>query len=373
MAVHIHKVYSRVFRKLGQETAPSRILKAPPSVQICHDVQSFRKLRHQLLLKGRRVGLVPTMGALHDGHLALIRHAASLNDDVVVSIFVNPTQFGANEDLNSYPKPWLEDIKKLWKLRAEFNAGKQRGQIRVVLAPTANTMYPGLPPTSEVDGHGSFVTITPIGSILEGASRPVFFRGVATVCMKLLNIVQPENVYFGQKDIQQCVLVNRMMKDFHVNTRMDIIPTSRESDGLAMSSRNVYLGQRRRAVATVLSKALRAAASAYASGKRKRGDILDAALQVASSIQEVERNLPPHHRARFEVDYISVADPSSMMEIEEVDTQRGAIVSGAVKMLPLEEPQAGEDTGLGGGSSTVRLIDNVLLDHGKALSTMLRG
>jgi len=222
-------------------------------------------------------------------------------------------------------------------------------------------MYPGLPPTSEIDGPGSFVTITPVGNLLEGASRPVFFRGVATVVMKLLNIVQPDRVYFGQKDIQQTVVVRRMVKDFHVNTKVRVGPTIREKDGLAMSSRNVYLGQRRRAVALVLSKTLKAVEQAYATGETRRSELLRVADEGISSTLEEQRVLDPHKRALFEVDYISIANPGDLTEVEQVSPNFGAIVSGAIKMLPVEDPQEGEDAGLGGGVSTVRLIDNVIL------------
>ncbi|MCJ1224832.1 pantothenate synthase [Toensbergia leucococca] len=308
------------------------------------------------------------MGALHQGHLALIRQAARENAHVYVSIYVNPTQFGVNEDLNTYPKTWDADMEKLNELCKEFGANPHVGQITTVFAPITLDMYPGLPPTSELYGEGSFVTITPLSSVLEGASRPVFFRGVATVVMKLLNLVQPETVYFGQKDIQQTLVINRMMQDFHLNTTLRIGPTVREVDGLAMSSRNVYLGKRRRAIATVLLSALHAVETAYAKGATQRQDLLAAALEITSSEQEKQRRLSPSRRAMFEVEYISIAEPSSLSEVTEVSPNDGAVLSGAIKMLPVEEPQAGEDTGLGGGKTMVRLIDNILLDRDKISS-----
>ena len=223
-------------------------------------------------------------------------------------------------------------------------------------------MYPNLPPTSEVDGMGSFVNITPLSSILEGASRPVFFRGVATVVMKLLNIVQPERVYFGQKDIQQTYVIRRMVEDLHVDTQVRVGPTIRESDGLALSSRNIYLGSRRRKAATVLLKALTNVQYAFEHGKRQREDLIVAAYQVIDNARERELSLPPEERALFEVDYFSLADPRTMEELAAVNPAEGAILSGAIRMLPLENPQEGEDTGLGGGMTTVRLIDNIKLD-----------
>jgi len=300
------------------------------------------------------------MGALHDGHLSLVRMAAAENSDVVVTIYVNPTQFGVNEDLATYPKTWKEDLKLLESVDRELaSAGK--GRITAIFAPSTRTMYPSLPPSSEVDGKGSFVTITPIAELLEGASRPVFFRGVATVCMKLFNIVQPERVYFGQKDVQQTVIIRRMVQDFHLPLEVRIGETKREEDGLAMSSRNVYLGARRREVAVVLSQALFGAEAQYLKGKRSRADILWVANDVVNKRMERQEGLMPEKRAKFEVDYISLADPESLEEVEEVDPSKGAVLSGAIKMQPLEDPQDGEDCGLGGGIGTVRLIDNIIL------------
>ena len=330
--------------------------------QIYDAIPQLRQIRRDALLKGESVGFVPTMGALHDGHFALIRQAAAENKQVYISIFVNPTQFGVNEDLASYPRDLPQDLGKLAALCTEFNEDARMGRLSAVFTPKTASMYPSLPPTSEVDGKGSFVTITPLSSVLEGASRPIFFRGVATVVMKLLNIVQPERVYFGQKDIQQTYVVRRMVEDFHLDTQVRVGNTVRESDGLALSSRNVYLGSRRRVVATVILKALTSVQDAYINGRRRREDLLAAALQVTNAAQERERDLPSHERACFEVDYFSLADPGTMDELFKVDSERGAILSGAIKMLPIEDPQEGEDAGLGGGTTTVRLIDNIRLD-----------
>lgn len=333
----------------------------PQGYRIISQISSLRRTRREDLLNGKTVGFVPTMGALHEGHLALIRQAARENHRVYVSIYVNPTQFGVNEDLSSYPRPWETDQAKLMQLVDEFHPDEKMGDIAVVFAPSTEEMYPGLPPTSEVNGDGSFVTITPLSSILEGASRPVFFRGVATVCMKLFNLVQPEKVYFGEKDIQQTLVIRQMVRDFHLDTEVCTCPTVREADGLAMSSRNVYLGKRRRAVAIVLFNALKAARQAYAKEKRKRTELLGAATDVTAQAQEQQRDLPPCKRATFEVEYFSLADHTTMEEVDEVSVVGGAILSGAIRMLPVEEPQEGEDVGFGGGSTVVRLIDNLSL------------
>jgi pantoate--beta-alanine ligase len=301
------------------------------------------------------------MGALHQGHLSLVRQAAAENTDVFVSIYVNPTQFGLNEDLASYPKTWDADMQMLSTLNEEL-ASSGAGRVSAVFAPSTKSMYPTIPPDSSIPGAGSFVEMRPLGQLLEGASRPVFFRGVATVCMKLFNICTPDSVYFGQKDIQQTVVIKRLVKDFHLDTKVRIGPTERAKDGLALSSRNVYLGSRRRAIGLVLSQSLRKAEAQYREGKRKRGDILWPANAHADSVVAEQDTLDPSQRARFVVDYLSLADPETMEELEEVDETRGAILSGAVKMLPVESAGDGEDLGVGGGQIPVRLIDNIVLE-----------
>ncbi|KJX92531.1 pantoate-beta-alanine ligase like protein [Zymoseptoria brevis] len=330
------------------------------SFHVFRDVAPLRTHRRELLLDGQSVGLVPTMGALHKGHLSLVRQAASENSKVFVSIYVNPTQFGVNEDLDSYPKTWDADIEQLQSLDRQL-ATEGLGRVEAIFAPASKTMYPTLPPDSSLPGVGSFVTITPLANLLEGKSRPVFFRGVATVCMKLFNIVEADRVYFGQKDVQQTVVIKRMVKDLHINTEVRIIPTEREEDGLAMSSRNVYLGKRRRTVGIVLSRALRAAEAVYLAGKRERDQILAMAWDVTNWVDMEQDGLGEGERVRFEVDYISLADPDTLEEIEVVDAARGAVLSGAIKMLPLEKTTPGEELGLGDDKVAVRLIDNIPL------------
>lgn len=332
------------------------------SFQVFRDVPPLRQYRRQLLLENRTLGMVPTMGALHEGHISLIRQAAAENTDILVTIFVNPTQFGVNEDLDSYPRTWDSDVAKLEELNNELaRLGGQHGRVTGLLAPTPNVLYPTLPPSSEVDGHGSFVTITPLSHKLEGASRPVFFRGVATVCMKLFNIATADRAYFGQKDVQQTVVIRRMVQDFHIGTEIRIGDTVREHDGLAMSSRNVYLGARRRAVGLTFFNALKAAEKAYESGKVTRDDILGAAHGVTEQVLAEQQALQPSERALYEMDYISLADPDTLDELDVVDPAKGGILSGAMKMIPLEEAKPDEDRGLGDGQVPVRLIDNLTL------------
>lgn len=301
------------------------------------------------------------MGALHAGHLSLIKRAAAENSHVVVSIYVNPAQFGVSEDLDSYPKTWDADCKMLKDLDMELaEDGGNKGTISAVFAPTTAVMYPSGFPGQEVHAKGSFVNITPVAEKLEGAQRPTFFRGVATVCMKLFNIVAPEKVYFGQKDVQQTVVIKKMVKDFLMDTDVKIGDTVREKDGLAMSSRNVYLGERRRREAIALSRCLKLAEERYAAGHRTREEVLGPAEALAKQIMDEQMAKKPEERVRFEVGYLSLADPESLEELDLVDETRGAILSGAFKMLPVEAPQEGEDLGLGGGPA-VRLIDNIIL------------
>lgn len=315
------------------------------------------------------------MGALHEGHLSLIRQALQETSDVFVSIFVNPTQFAAHEDLDSYPTTWDADLAKLKQVYKEYvksTNAEQPSRIRGIFAPYVKTMYPTLPPSSDIVGNGSWVTITPLGSQLEGRSRPIFFRGVATVCTKLFNIVQPDRVYFGQKDIQQCMLIKRMVKDFHIPTEVRVVPTVREPDGLAMSSRNVYLGPGRREDATVLSRALFAARDLYNSGVYSVAQLRRAAMKVFE--EDASRVRPDGHVGpccHIEVDYISLSHPETMAakrESDKLSRDVGAILSGAVMVSPVDRPKTQEEL----NQRTVRLIDNVILEpHASAVKKVV--
>lgn len=224
---------------------------------------------------GRRVMLVPTMGALHDGHLSLIRRAQQVPGSVVVvSIFVNPTQFGAGEDLDAYPRTLDEDLAAL------RNEG-----VQIAFTPSASEMYPAGPRTSVHAGE--------LGSQLEGAVRPTHFAGMLTVVMKLLQIVRPDQAFFGEKDYQQLVLVRQMADDLNLDTRIVAVPTVRESDGLAMSSRNRYLDELEREQALAIPSAL--LAGAYAAGEGA-----DAALDAARAVLE---EVPA-----ISVDYLEIRD-----------------------------------------------------------------
>ena len=203
-------------------------------------LRTIATVRQSLAGRGR-VGLVPTMGAFHEGHLALFRAAREECETVVVSLFVNPAQFAANEDLSRYPRDETRD--------AEL---AEEAGVDILLVPSAEEMYP--------DGYATWVDVEEIGA--EGAARPGHFRGVATVCLKLFNIVQPQVAYFGQKDAQQAVLLLRMIRDLNVDLDLRIVPTVRDVDGLALSSRNAYLSERERRQALALPRALEAGRAA---------------------------------------------------------------------------------------------------------------
>ena len=355
-----------VLRRIPLDPLPMKLW----SPTLIRNVAELRKLRSGDRGSQSRVGYVPTMGALHEGHLALIRKAAQQNRKVYVSIYVNPAQFGVSEDLSNYPRTLKEDMEKLTALNEdlakqsdELRGDNKLGKVTAVFNPTTEELWPTFPPTQELTGHGAFVNISPLGQILEGASRPVFFRGVATICMKLFNLVQADNIYLGQKDIQQATLLKLLVSEFHIPSKVRVVPTVRETGGLAMSSRNVYLGQRRRGAALVLSEALHAMQRAWKAGENETRILVQVGMERIQQVQVHYLGLPPSQRVRFDVDYLKVVRRDTMMDSEKVDRAQGAIALGAIIMHPLEEPRPGEDCGLGGGARPVRLIDNVILEQ----------
>ena len=225
-------------------------------MKILKNISSLRKILSAERRKGKRIGFVPTMGALHAGHLALLRQCRKENDLVVLSIFVNPTQFGPKEDYKNYPRTLVEDAKKAKCAGAD-----------ILFNPSARAMYPEKCTTwIDVDKQ--------LTSTLCGASRPGHFRGVATVVAKLLNIVQPDRLYLGQKDAQQCVVIQRMVKDLDFPVDVRIHPTVREKDGLAMSSRNQYLTPQQRKEAVVIREALILGRAAIKTGTKNPKSII---------------------------------------------------------------------------------------------------
>ncbi|MBI2955592.1 MAG: pantoate--beta-alanine ligase [Chloroflexi bacterium] len=266
-------------------------------MQIIHTISDFKNARRRI---SGTVGFVPTMGYLHEGHLSLARRAKADNDVAVASIFVNPTQFGRNEDFSKYPRDLARDVALL-----------EREGTDIVFAPEASDMYP--------EGFATYIDIEgPLTTRLEGAVRPGHFKGVATVVAKLFNIVQPTRAYFGQKDAQQVLVIQKLVSDLNGNLDVVVMPTVREPDGLAMSSRNVYLSPQQREAALVLSKALRLAERLYGEGER------DAECIRAAMRRLIEAEL----LAR--IDYVSVADCSDLAELDVVD--RPALVSLAVRI-----------------------------------------
>lgn len=273
-------------------------------------IAEMRSLAEDLRREGKRIGFVPTMGFLHDGHLSLMRSARQENDVVVASIFVNPTQFGPKEDLARYPRDAEGDGQKC------ENAG-----VDVLFMPAAADMYPG--------GPSVFVTVEGISDVLEGAARPGHFRGVATVVAKLFNIVQPHRSYLGQKDYQQCEVIKRMVKGLDLDIEMVILPTVREADGLAMSSRNAYLDPDQRRKASVLFRALTAGERLVRAGEREPERIRQAMRAVLLS------------EAGIAVDYAEAADPDTLRPLD----------SGWSRMVLLVAVRIG----------STRLIDNLLV------------
>jgi pantoate--beta-alanine ligase len=260
----------------------------------------------------RPLGLVPTMGALHQGHLALVRQARRDNATVAVSIFVNPTQFGPQEDLAHYPRDLERDLGLLREERVDL-----------VFTPAPDAVYP--------PGFDTWIDVGALAAKLEGTVRPGHFRGVATVVTKLVNIIRPDRAYFGQKDGQQTLMVRQLARDLNLGLDIVVVPTVREPDGLALSSRNIYLTPEERRVARVIYRGLCQARDLWQEGVRDAERLRQAARQKLESEPLIER-----------IDYVSVADADTLEELDAI--QGRAMVSVAVKL------------------GVPRLIDNIILE-----------
>lgn len=272
------------------------------------DVQSIRRLYGV-----ESLGLVPTMGYLHAGHLELVRRARAGNEHVAVTIYVNPKQFGATEDLSRYPRDLERDLDLLRNEGVDF-----------VFTPSDEAIYP--------DDYQTIVRVTQVTQPLEGARRPTHFEGVTTVVAKLFNITQPTRAYFGQKDAQQVAVIKQMVRDLNFNLEIVVCPTVREEDGLAMSSRNKYLSAEQRPAATTLYRAWQQAQAAWENGERE-SDVLRQTMMDVLSTEPLAR-----------VDYVSVAEPVSLREFKGIiPVEQSALLSMAVFF------------------GQTRLIDNVLL------------
>jgi pantoate--beta-alanine ligase len=276
-------------------------------MKVVEKIGEMRGLRRQL---AEPVGFVPTMGYLHEGHLALVKRARAENPSVVVSIFVNPTQFGPQEDFKKYPRDPQRDLALL-----------EKGKTDIVFMPSAEEMYS--------PQFSSWVEVEKVTQRLEGASRPTHFRGVTTVVAKLFNIVQPARAYFGQKDAQQLIVIKKMVADLDMNLEVVAVPTVREPDGLAMSSRNTYLNPQERQAATVLYQALTLAQQLYSQGEKDAEKIRQ---QMTTLIQK---------QPLADIDYVSIANNETLEELDRVNPP--VLVSMAVKI------------------GRTRLIDNIVL------------
>lgn len=268
-------------------------------MRILRTIAEVRAAVREAKAAGRSVGLVPTMGAFHEGHLSLMRAAREQNDLVVVSLFVNPTQFAANEDLSTYPRDEARDA-----------ALAESAGVDILFAPEPAEIYP--------DGFATNIHVAGITEVLDGASRgPHHFDGVATVVTKLFGIVQPDVAYFGQKDAQQVLVVRRVVRDLNLDVRIEACPIVREPDGLAMSSRNVYLDADARAQATALNRALDAAGAAHRSGERDGDSIRSAAESVLAE-------------AGIDAEYLELRDAETLHPIARVDRDALLLVAARV-------------------------------------------
>ncbi|HEY0545548.1 MAG TPA: pantoate--beta-alanine ligase [Pyrinomonadaceae bacterium] len=269
-----------------------------------------RKVRRE---QDKTIGLVPTMGALHDGHLSLVREARRLCDIVIVSVFVNPTQFAPGEDFERYPRDLTKDTAVLTDYNVDY-----------IFAPSPEEMYP--------KGFATYVTVESLSEQMEGVARPGHFRGVATVVTILLNIIRPDFAFFGQKDAQQTLVVKRLVRDLALDSEIVILPTVREASGLALSSRNAYLNNEERQSASILYRALTRAESAYAEGERNGAKL---AGLVRSTIET---------EPRARIDYISVSDADTLEKLDKLN-DRMVLIAVAVRF------------------GQTRLIDNLVLNR----------
>ncbi|HEY4689289.1 MAG TPA: pantoate--beta-alanine ligase [Anaerolineae bacterium] len=279
-------------------------------MQVLTAIQDFRAAKSAL---PGTWGFAPTMGYLHEGHLSLVRRAKAENDRVAVSIFVNPTQFGPNEDLAAYPRDLERDLKLLEPLGVDL-----------VFHPTPEGMYPS--------HFQTYVSVEEVTKVLEGAARPGHFRGVATVVAKVLNIAQADRAYFGQKDAQQVIIIKRLVADLAIPVQIVVCPTVREPDGLAMSSRNTYLNLQERRAATVLYRALCAAQEQFEAGTRNGGGLRETMRSTLA------------REPLAKVEYVSAADPETLLELDQVGDR--LLLSMAVRI------------------GKTRLIDNFLYGNG---------
>jgi pantoate--beta-alanine ligase len=281
-------------------------------VEVITDPQALQETCRQVRQMGMSIGFVPTMGYLHEGHLSLLRAARAQCETVVLSIFVNPTQFGPQEDYERYPRDLERDLELARQTR-----------VNLVFAPTPQQMYP--------EGYSTFVEVEGLTERLEGAFRPGHFRGVATIVLKLFHLVQPDKAYFGLKDYQQLKVIQRMVRDLHLPIEIVPMPTVREPDGLAMSSRNVYLSSEERQSALSLYRSLQECLRLLEAGERRGWEIQRQGMAILSADPSVK------------VDYLEICHPETLKPLEIVE--QSAVILGAIRI------------------GNTRLIDNVLWEE----------
>ena len=282
-------------------------------MEIINRIPRMMAVARELCAEGRRIGFVPTMGALHEGHLSLMSLARDMCDKVIVSIFVNPAQFGPAEDFERYPRDLARDAE------LAFTRG-----VDLIFAPAPEDMYPA--------GFATYVVVEGLSEKLEGASRPGHFRGVTTVVNKLFNIVQPHFAFFGRKDAQQVIVIKRMVRELAMDVEIVVGPTVREEDGLALSSRNVYLSAEQRKAATVLRRALERCRASYNGGERRSESLL-ASMRNLIEAEPLAR-----------LDYLAITGINNLDPVETIPVDRPILVSMAVFF------------------GNTRLIDNIVLN-----------
>ena len=270
-------------------------------LKVINSIKEMQAYSESLRLLGKKIAFVPTMGYFHEGHLALMREAKKMADCVVVSIYVNPTQFGPKEDLSKYPRDFDRDLKMAESAQAD-----------VIFFPPDTEMYPA--------NYQTYINVERVTQNLCGISRPTHFRGVTTICLKLFNIVKPHFAIFGKKDFQQYIVIKRMVTDLNLDLDLEIIgmATVREADGLAMSSRNVYLKGNERSSALALIGSLKLAQNLYAAGERRAGVIIGAVEKLIKSANSTN------------IDYIKICDTTNLEDVDEIQSQ--AVIALAVKV-----------------------------------------
>lgn len=316
-------------------------VKEKADIPVLRTVAELRALRRSFAPE-ESVGFVPTMGYLHEGHMTLIGRSLEKNDHTIISIFVNPSQFAPTEDLDTYPRDLDHDMQVitdyLREHEHELGSGKK---VDAIFKPTVEEMYPSGFTMDISQQRGAFVEVLGVSNPLEGKKRPSFFRGVATVVTKLFNAVNPTTAYFGQKDIQQTVVVKTMVRDLLMDLHVEVVPTVRNEHGLALSSRNKYLSSEMLSQVTCLYRSMKLSLDAYTKNSTTS---VDALTQIVTETITSTNS-------QFRIDYVSFNDPETLDYITEVDPKKGCILSMAV-YVP-NSLNVGE-------SQETRLIDNMI-------------